>query len=1250
MPGYLSAKKGALVRIIHSYHAMNSHRFRQIIGVLSLAVVLSSAAAFFVAPTEVGATGTCSITANKTTVASGGSVTFTVSADGFAGKTVRLYRSDVDPWTLATTFTQNAPASYSGSYTVSNITQTRDYLVFVSDASGANLCRKEMKITVSGTGTGTGTGGTTTSGNLQLLPAPSCPFSAQANRTIVSFGDMRLLSTQEARSQTSPVNVSLSAGTYTVRQASFDGYVGRSQTDSATQVHEQWKAVIKNGSSVIAQSGYIQDVTDGVEKATVQGVANQDLVLNQAATSVFAKHAFYPDSQPNSVMPLCIAFDKQVVQTPAPSCTLTSNKNTITSTSEEVTLSFTSQNGNSASINQGVGSVNLNGSRDVTPGGTKTYTLTVTGQNGQTVQCSKTITYNPPQTPAPSCTLSANKTTVTATNEEVTLNWTSQNGQSASFNQSIGSVNLNGSRNVTPGQTKTYTLTVTGQNGQTVQCSKTITYNPPQTPAPVCTMNADDTDIIRGESTNIRWTSTNASSASINQNIGSVNLNGSRSVSPQQTTTYTGTFTGNGKTVNCPVTIRVTEPTSDPDPWCEVYANPTRITRGESAVISWNSDEVNTVTFDNNIGSVNKQGNRTVSPTQTTKYTGTFVGKNGTTIRCDATVTVDQVQTPDPVCDMSASKDFIRRGESVKIRWSSQNATTANITPIGETRLNGESDESPTQTTTYRGTFTGNGKTVTCQKTVTVESFGSPWCEVIANPTSISRGQSATIRWNSGNVSRVDIDNGIGSDVGTAGDRSVSPIDTTKYTGTFYGLNGETIRCDATVTVTDEPAGPVCDMSVSESPVRRGDSVTLSWNSTNAVSATIDQGLGTVSVDGSQGVTVNQSTTYTGTFTAADGKEVKCTASVRIKTGGGPCLNCKEADDDDDDDDEPSPAIVLSKAFEAGTPRYITLTDVPYTGFTAGPVMTAFFWLSVVAMAAGIAYAVTYQQPFARLARLFSVNAMVAYQEEQEHMRQAPISASTFAAAPVFTHLFADAPAAAYGNGGPDAGIEDMAHQEHILLSPEAMHTISAQIDLTGAGTHEYLSAFFAETKSQFAPEDGWILLSKERALAVVAALGRNRATPSVTASAPAPVVAAAPVVVQAPAVAVAAVAASTPTYAPALASAPANVVEFITKLMTGKQEEVFATLRDLNAKEGSASALIAEVVRELDQVYRHRLEGNHAPNAQVAAAVATLSNGELEKTIGILVEAVDFSYNSARVGAKIAVARVFEYFQNRKA
>jgi peptidoglycan-associated lipoprotein len=75
-----------------------------------------------------------------------------------------------------------------------------------------------------------------------------------------------------------------------------------------------------------------------------------------------------------------------------------------------------------------------------------------------------------------------------------------------------------------------------------------------------------------------------------------------------------------------------------------------------------------------------------------------------------------------------------------------------------------------------------------------------------AEPSSIERGQSATLRWSVTDATSISIDQGVGT-VQANGNRRVSPTDSTTYTLTATGPGGSTTST-ATVNVTAPPPPP----------------------------------------------------------------------------------------------------------------------------------------------------------------------------------------------------------------------------------------------------------------------------------------------------------------------------------------------------------------------------------------------------------------------------------------------------------
>jgi GH18 family chitinase len=151
---------------------------------------------------------------------------------------------------------------------------------------------------------------------------------------------------------------------------------------------------------------------------------------------------------------------------PAPKGSLNISPGQLSPGGGNVTLTWTSQDADAATITPGIGTVALNGSRSVQVSATTTFTLTLSGPGGTAVY-SATVTV---QTGAPSGTFAATPGQLPSGGGDVTLTWTSTNATAATITPAIGSVPVNGSRSVSLTETSTFTLTLTGPGG-------TATYN-----------------------------------------------------------------------------------------------------------------------------------------------------------------------------------------------------------------------------------------------------------------------------------------------------------------------------------------------------------------------------------------------------------------------------------------------------------------------------------------------------------------------------------------------------------------------------------------------------------------------------------------------------------------------------------------------------------------------------------------------------------------------------------------------------
>ncbi len=164
------------------------------------------------------------------------------------------------------------------------------------------------------------------------------------------------------------------------------------------------------------------------------------------------------------------------------------------------------------------------------------------------------------------------------------------------------------------------------------------------------------------------------------------------------------------------LTVEVTQGTGMPA--VTITANPGTIQVGESSSLSWSSANADNCVIEPDIGSVDVNGSIPVSPIETTTYTITATGPEGS-----ATDNTTVIVTTNPTVSvtMSADPDSISVGEASTLTWSSVNADSCVIEPgIGSVDVNGSTSVAPTQTTTYTITATGTGSSATDQTVVTV--------------------------------------------------------------------------------------------------------------------------------------------------------------------------------------------------------------------------------------------------------------------------------------------------------------------------------------------------------------------------------------------------------------------------------------------------------------------------------------------------------------------------------------------------
>jgi hypothetical protein len=151
------------------------------------------------------------------------------------------------------------------------------------------------------------------------------------------------------------------------------------------------------------------------------------------------------------------------------------------------------------------------------------------------------------------------------------------------------------------------------------------------------------------------------------------------------------------------------------------------------------------------------------------------------------------------------------------------------------------------------------------------------------NPLQIAAGQTSTLGWQVVDADTVTITN-VGN-VALTATTPVSPPQTTTYVLTATG-GGTAVTAQVTITVSGQSVN-LLSCYATPSNIMAGGSATLNYQSNNATSVTIDQGVGAVPNSGSVTVTPTQTTIYTITATGPSGS-TSCSVSVNVTSGALP--------------------------------------------------------------------------------------------------------------------------------------------------------------------------------------------------------------------------------------------------------------------------------------------------------------------------------------------------------------------------
>src|ERR1051326_678129 len=314
-------------------------------------------------------------------------------------------------------------------------------------------------------------------------------------------------------------------------------------------------------------------------------------------------------------------------------------------------------------------------------------------------------------------------------------------------------------------------------------------------------------------------------------------------------------------------------------------ANSGVIIQGQSTVISWKVTNAASFSISPAVasGTLPLTGSVNVSPVQTTTFVGTATDASGKTATSSVVVTVVP-QGSAPSITLTLSPTVVAAGQTTTLTWASTNSTSVAIKPsilgddVTSVALSGSAAVVVPANTTFTATATG-AQGVTASASATVNILG---VTLVATPSKIGPGQTATLSWTSGNAATLSIDQGIGAETAPQGSVVVSPAATTTYTIT--ATNG-TATATATVTVN---APLAITLKASPANIAPGGQSTLTWASQGANSITIDQGVGTfITSNGNVIVSPAQNTTYVATAVDNQGNSATSSTTVNVVTNTG---------------------------------------------------------------------------------------------------------------------------------------------------------------------------------------------------------------------------------------------------------------------------------------------------------------------------------------------------------------------------
>ena len=367
----------------------------------------------------------------------------------------------------------------------------------------------------------------------------------------------------------------------------------------------------------------------------------------------------------------------------------------------------------------------------------------------------------PPVVPAKIASFSVSPSAIPA-NGQAQLCYEVENADSVRIEPNIGERKPASKEclSVTPSETLTYTLTAFAADGKSTSQQITLNVEPAPPQAEIVHFEVRRENGPGGAADvqfRLCYEVRNAAHAQIDNNAGTVVLNQDhcQQVTPQQTTTYTLSATGqDGRTVTRQATADATKPPVPRPQVLSFTASPERVIDDGTTQLCFRLKDASNAQLDPGARSLDISAQCVnVRPFKTTTYTLKAFNSEGVETRDNATVTV--VRSP-RIVEFSVNPQRITRGESVSLCFRVENAGSVGIEPrVARNRAvtSGEKvcvPHQPRATTTYTLTAFGEAglQPPTRQDTVTVDEPKLKHARILffdVSETRIKRGGSVRL-------------------------------------------------------------------------------------------------------------------------------------------------------------------------------------------------------------------------------------------------------------------------------------------------------------------------------------------------------------------------------------------------------------------------------------------------------------------------------------------------------------------------